>query len=411
MSGPKYSRAYIRELQRLKQLEKELEEQLENTKCKQVLKDIEKLEKDRRNICDDSTISECESIVREAEKLIPDSKTLRQMKDIIALIKKMAFRHCSTEGSSETLLREYNAIQSELKKLKNFLLILKDLKKQLSAEATVVAQEGQFEEFMSMEWTDTEEKIDIIPLDVQELYFEVLECLASSKDYESGKRSVDDTIMKVGDSDYKKRQLALRRQAIEVEKNSSQNNIEMLAKLNELRSMYTLLKWEAKQLPSTLEEIDAAIEETKNALEQRQATRYIAECIHRVFAERGYELLDDIIITNTLSQVEKDYYEFGEDSLINVSISDKGQILFEVVGDGTEASMDESRAEKLESEMRRFCPDYVEIREILRIHYGISLEEEHLCEPDKKYAKAVDITSQKSERREKVEKKKIYFDD
>jgi hypothetical protein len=411
MSGPKYSRAYIRELSRLKQLEKELADQLENTRRNQILKDIERLEKDRRKICDGSSVSECERIVREAERLIPHSRTLRKMQDTITLIKKMAMQHCSTTGNSDALLKEFNAMQLELQKLKNFLLVLKDLRKQLSAEGTVALQEGRLEEFMSMEWTDTKEKIDIIPLDVQELYFEVLECLAGTEDYESGKSSIDDTIMKVGDYDYKKRQLTLRKQAIEVEKNSSQNNIEVLTKLSELRSMYTLLGWEAKQLPSILEEINTAIAEAKSALEQRQASKYIAECIHRVFAKKGYELLDDSIVTKVSGRVEKDYYKFGQDSLINVSMSDKGQMLFEVVGDGTGVGMDESRAEKLESEMRRFCPDYAEIRETLRIHYGISLEEEHLCEPDKKYAKIVEVTSQKSERRAKAEKKKMYFDD
>lgn len=411
MSGPKYSRAYIRELQRLKQLEKELADQLENAKRNEILKDIERLEKERTKICYDPVISECESVIKEAETIIPDSKALRQMKETSALIMKLSMQHCSTTGNSEALLREFNAMQLEIQKLKNLLLVLKDLRKQLSAEGTVALQEVKLQEFMSTEWTDTEEKIDIIPLDVQELYFEVLECLADTEDYEGGKRSVDETIMKAGDTNYKKRQLMLRKQAIEVERNSSQNNITMLSKLNELQSMYTLLGGEAKQFPATIEEVKAAIEEAKSVLEQRQAAKYIAECIHRVFTEKGYVLLEDSIVMNASGQVERDYYEFGEDSLINVSMSDKGQMLFEVVGDGTEAGMDESRAEKLESEMRRFCPNYAEIKEALRIHYGISLEEEHLCESDKKYAKAVDITSQKSERRANVEKKKMHFDD
>lgn len=411
MSGPKYSRAYIRELQRLKQLEKELADQLENTKRNQVLKDIERLEKERAKICHDPAISECESVIKEAEVIIPNSKVLRQMKETIALIENLSKQHCSTGGNSEVLVREFYAMQSEMQKLKNLLFVLKDLKKQLSAEGTVALQEGKLEEFMSTEWADTEEKVDVIPLDVQELYFEILECLADTEDYEGGKRAVDETIMKAGDADYKKRLLALRKQAIEVERNSSQNNITMLAKLNELQSLYTLLGWEAKQLPSTIEEVEVAITEAQSVLEQRQAAKYIAECIHRVFAEKGYSLLEDSIVTNTSGQVERDIYEFGEDSLINVSMSDKGQMLFEVVGDGTEAGMDASRAEKLESEMRRFCPNYAEIRDALRLYYGISLEDEHLCDPDKKYAKAVNVTAQKSERRAKAEKKKMHFDD
>ena len=410
MSGPEYSKAYIRELQRLKQLEKELAAQIEKSKCDQILQDIKKLEKDRKRYGNDPIILDCEHVIEKAKKWIPDSQTLRQLEETVASIKAISLSKCSTTGNSATLLKQFHAFQSQIQKLKNYLHIVKDLREFVMAEGTTAVQENRLEEFLSTNWTDTAEKVDIIPLDLQELYYELLEGLAESADYEKDKQLIDKTIMKVGDTDYKKRQLALRIQAIKVENGSSQNTIEMLTKQNELRGMYALLGWEAKALPTSIDETERAIKEAREALEEKQASKYIAECIHKVFAEKGYALLEDSIVTNVSGQTKKDCFEFGEDSLIHVAMSDKGQMLFEVVGKGTEKGMDAGRASKLESEMRRFCPNYAEIREALRTQYGISLEEEHLCAPDRKYAKAMDVISGTSGRRAKTEKKR-YLED
>ncbi len=91
-------------------------------------------------------------------------------------------------------------------------------------------------------------------------------------------------------------------------------------------------------------------------------------------------------------------------------MSEHGQMLFEVVGDGEESLMDSRKAESLESEMRRFCPNYGDIKSALEKEYGISLEDEHLCEPDKKYAKMSGRNSNRSKRRKKTEKKMMSDD-
>ena len=411
MSGPKYSTAYIREMQRLKQLERELAEQLENSKKKKVLADIERLEQERQKYFEDEIISECEKVIPEAELLIPSSKTLIQLKKVFAEIKKKQLEICDISGSSDELIRKYDALLSKTRKLKNSLLLMRDLKSQLATEGTIALQEANAKEFFAIEWTDTEEKILTIPKSLQDIYYEVLDLLSSSDNYEQSKAVIDETIMKVGDTEYKKRQLEFRKNAIMVEKNSRQNNVKMLSLINQLKSLYELLGWEVKKIPEEERALEQSIDEAKTILEQRQATKYIIECVHRVFTEKGYVLLEDCTLTSGNGQVQKDYFEFGEDALINVAMSEKGQILFEVVGDGTERGMDDSRAAKLESEMRRFCPDYAEIKEILKTQYGISLEEEHVCEPDKKYAKAVDVTDKKNRRRRKTEKKMMYYDD
>lgn len=411
MSGPKYSTAYIREIRRLRQLEQELAAQLENSKRKQVLADISCLETERKRCCADSIIAEYDSVIAEAEKLIPGSKTLCQMKTTIADIKSKGCNICGTSGNSEELLKKYNQAQQELQKLKNSLLVLRDLKKQISVEGTAALQEKRNEEFLAMEWVDTGEKIETIPEDLKELYYEVLDLLAGRADYRASKTVIDETIMKVGDADYKRRQLELRRQALLVERDGPNDNLRMLELSYELQSLYSLLGWEAKEILTEQGELEKAIGEAHGTLEQKQKAHYIAKCVHEVFEKKGYALLDDSVITGSSGKVEKDYYEFGEDALINVAMSDKGQMLFEVVGNGNSTDMNATRAGQLESEMRRFCPNYAEIRQALRDDYGISLENEHLFEPDRKYAKAVDVSTQKSERRGKKEKKMMHYDD
>lgn len=411
MSGPKYSRAYIRELQRLKQLERQLAEQVEHSKRKQVLSDIARLEKLRKDCCSDSILSECQLLIPQAEQLIPNSKVLAQIKYLVSAMLVAQSAYCDTTGNSDELLKRYNKQQKEMEKLKNSVQLLKDLKKQLAAEGTIALREKRFEEFSEIKWSDTGEKIDTIPSDLQDVYLEVIELLAEFPDFEEKKRIIDNTIMKTGDVNYKKKQLELRKKALEVERNSSQDNIKLLALDNELRGLYTLLGWEAKQLPTSVPELEKAIVEAKEEADKRQKNRYIAGCLHKVFKEKGYALVDDVVVTSNGAQVQKAFFEFGEDSLINVSMSDAGQMLFEVVGDGAAGDMDATRAAQIESEMRRFCPNYAEIKGILAREYGISLEDEHLCEPDRKYAKAVELAESKSQRRAKKEKKMMHYDD
>jgi len=411
MSGPKYSRAYIRELQRLKQLERQLAEQVEQSKRKQVLSDIARLEKLRKECCSDSILSECQSLIPQAEKLIPNSKVLAQIKALVSDVLAAQSACCDTSGNSDELLQRYSAQKKAIEKLQNSVQLLKDLKKQIAAEGTVALQEKRSQEFSEMEWSDTGERIDTIPSDLQDVYLEVIELLAEFPDFEEKKKILDNTIMKTGDVEYKKKQLELRRKALVVERNSSQDNLKLLTLDNELRGLYTLLGWEAKQIPTDVSELEKAIAEAREEADKRQKNQYIAECLYKVFKEKGYTLVDDVVVTSNGAQVQKGFFEFGEDSLINVSMSAAGQMLFEVVGDGTAGGMDETRAAQLESEMRRFCPNYAEIKEILEREYGISLEDEHLCEPDRKYAKAVDVSEPKSQRRAKKEKKMMHYDD
>ena len=411
MSGPKYSRAYIRELQRLKQLERQLAEQLEQSKRKQILNDITRLEKLRKDCCTDSILSECQSLIPQAEQLVPNSKVLMRVKALVSSVLMAQSACCDTSGNSDELFKKHNKQQKEIEKLRNSVQLLKDLKKQLSAEGTAALQEKRAEEFSETEWADTGERIDIIPSDLQDVYLEVVELLEEFPDFKEKKKIIDNTIMKTGDIEYRKKQLELRKKSLEVERNSSQDNIKLVTLGNEVRGLYAFLGWEAKQIPTDISELEKAIVDAKEEADKRQKNRYIAECMHKVFKEKGYVLVDDVFVTCNGAQVQKGLFEFGEDSLINVSMSETGQMLFEVVGDGTAGGMDETRAAQLESEMRRFCPNYAEIKEILANNYGILLEDEHLCEPDRKYAKAVDVTETKHQRRSKKEKKMMHYDD
>ena len=171
MSGPKYSTAYIREQQRLQMLAKQLEEQLEKSKMKQVMDDIQRLEEQRQQYCEISTVVMCKRAILEAEQLIPDSPALKQMKDCMEVIKRIQQNHCDTTGTSTELLRNYQSLQTEMLTLDNTVSMLRTLKRKLSAEGTAVLQTQKMKEFENMEWVDTREKIETVPTDLQELYY------------------------------------------------------------------------------------------------------------------------------------------------------------------------------------------------------------------------------------------------
>ena len=412
MSGPKYSTAIIREIERLQQLAKQLEEQLEKQKRAQVLSDISRLDREKERVLSDANFLDCDSLVKKSEDLIPDSPYLAKLKEIRKEIEGVLKTKCSLDGNSEKLLENYATYKELISTAQNKKVLISDLKHRIAEEATTAQQEKREVLFLNEKWEDTGKKVSTIPVDVQEIYMEVLEMLADGDEYEDKKLAIDQLISNAGtDWAYKKQQLVNRRDALKVEKNRSVDTIRILRKITELRSIYSLLGYEEKEIPKESEAIDQALEEAKKLLNEKQQAEYVAECVHKVFKDRGYNLLGDSIVVNKGRKIQNDIYEYGDDSLISVSMSNKGQMLFEVVGDGTQKEMDESRAEQLESEMRRFCPDYKEIRDALLRDYGISLEQEHLCEPDKKYAKAIDTEEKMDSRRKKKEKKRMRYDD
>ena len=412
MSGPKYSRAVINEIARLERLAKQLEERIENEKRNQVLRDIEKLEKEKSLLCSDGIIDACKDMISQAEVCVADSDTLTQVKKLLDGIQTEIRNRCDASGNSAELMKQYGKYKESVQALKNKLSLIKTYNKQLEFEIGVAKQEKKEGEFLSIEWEDTGKTISVIPDTLKDLYSEVIELLMDSEDFEEKKRAIDEEVMSADtDLNYKTTLLKNRKNAILVEKNSSSNNIEVLSKINELTSLYSLLGGEAKEIPQDVEGIDAALKEAREQLKCRNEAEYVAACVHKVFKERGYSLLDDVVLQNNGKETEQTVYEYGDDSLVSVSMSDTGQMLFEVVGNGTQQGMDEVRSVRLESEMRRFCPDYKEIREILLRDYGISLEQEHLCEPERKYAKAIDVDKNSSDRRAKKEKKMMHYDD
>ena len=63
MSGPKYSYAIIREQQRLKQLQRKLEEELEKQKCQQLISEIGVLKNKIKNEKESVDLSEIKRIL------------------------------------------------------------------------------------------------------------------------------------------------------------------------------------------------------------------------------------------------------------------------------------------------------------------------------------------------------------
>lgn len=410
MSGPKYSRGYVRDIKRLQAIQKDIEIQLEKRKCKQLQDDIKKSVEALQKICHDSEIRESQELLEEIEEVIPTSVNLYRFKEMLECIEEYSQGEPRVKGNSKELTLYKDKVDRDLLKVRNYVSCVKEIKPILVKEASDEIQKQKYKAFMTEAWEDTGERVEISSPTVMKAYHDVLELLSEMPDFENKKRLIDETIMKTGDDEYKRKQLEMRRKSILVEANCKQNNIELLNLQSELRGMYSLLGWEAKRIPISGDELRNAIEEAKQELKQRQISKYIATSIHKVLADKGYSLVEDSIVNQADHGVSKNYYEFGQKSLINVSTSDKGQILFEIVGNGTPQEWSASDTEMLVSEMRRFCPNYQEVKRILLREYGISLEDEHLCEPDAKYAKVLSVGDKGNQRRGKQDVKAKYFD-
>ena len=117
----------------------------------------------------------------------------------------------------------------------------------------------------------------------------------------------------------------------------------------------------------------------------------------------GYDIASSEVLS--AQTMTKQYYDYTDNSAINIASSENGSMMFEVVGkkkkDGT--NVDTSA---VKSDMERFCPDYQKVKQGLQ-QYGISLNDKKLCPPDEKYVRFVDIKKYAStDRRITVRKRK-----
>ena len=192
-----------------------------------------------------------------------------------------------------------------------------------------------------------------------------------------------------------------------VEKQSENDNIELLKLRSEYIALSNLIYGECIEVPDDIDCLKDEIAEMLVEAQGQQIGQYVADCIDKVMSNLGYSIVSNEVLT--AQKMKKNNYDYSNDSAITVASSENGAMMLEVVGKKKENGENGSAA-SVKSDMERFCPDFQKIKQGLQ-QYGISLSDKKLCPPDEKYVRFVDIKKSASTDRRitaRNRKKRMY---
>ena len=155
MSGPKYSYAIIREQQRLKQLQRKLEEELEKQKCQQLISEIGVLKNKIKNEKESVDLSEIKRILSIASDECINIPTKDNAYRKVDELEKYFSIEPDLSGNSNSLVLQKNKLEQTLVKIKNLKGMIKQDGKELKAVIKDKIQEDRLSEFTSINWSDT----------------------------------------------------------------------------------------------------------------------------------------------------------------------------------------------------------------------------------------------------------------
>ncbi|KAA9023913.1 hypothetical protein [Niallia endozanthoxylica] len=152
--------------------------------------------------------------------------------------------------------------------------------------------------------------------------------------------------------------------------------------------------------PSQVEALKEDISTLEKQLREKEETEYIANSVNEIMTSLGYEVVSSDIMQTPKRRVVQQLYDFGEDSVINVSASDDGSLLFQVAGISEGPKREASSLEKVRmmENMEKFCEKYPVIREKL-LTKGIELTNEDLKPTCEEYVSFIDLSKRKNVRR------------
>ena len=126
MSGPKYSYAIIREQQRLKQLQRKLEEELEKQKCQQLISEIGVLKNKIKNEKESVDLSEIKRILSIASDECINIPTKDNAYRKVDELEKYFSIEPDLSGNSNSLVLQKNKLEQTLVKIKNLKGMIKE---------------------------------------------------------------------------------------------------------------------------------------------------------------------------------------------------------------------------------------------------------------------------------------------
>ena len=422
MSGPKYGTAVLeasrraaisariqRELEQMKRESEALKKKLEEEKLASLQSQIHILTQKNSRIQSEFLSSGVKEKIKESKFFVSDSAEIEVLEQLLNEIGKLDFQEClcSCSSEAEAVLKKMkqgeNALKENIEAAQTNLSVLgvkyssELVNRKESEYLTKVFKKGAVA--IGQEISDSKE------------YQEFVELAISLGTHQKDIDFIDALISNPAlDTPYKFKQIALRMETLSLEQEQSSERDEMLEEISYLQHQLDI----HAGIPDTRTERMNHLAELKTQFENKLAEEYINQSIEEVMDECGYNIVRNDLMKNGTRRVEKSFFDYSEDSILQVALSDSGAVMFEVMSRKQSNTITSSDKAAVKSDMERFCPDYQLIRDKLA-QKGVILQNEKLMPPNEKYVRSVGIEvpahSTTCNRRAGTKRKVRYFND
>jgi hypothetical protein len=226
------------------------------------------------------------------------------------------------------------------------------------------------------------------------VYNELLNEILYCENFENIKNDIDSIINNhTVDDEYKVKQMKIRIEAAKIQKEASTDVIEYLQLKNDYVSLCDVLQKPLEIVPIEIEELRNKVSEMEKELKEITMMQYVSESLKHSMENLGYDIIGHEEVKTSNQAIDKNYFDFATNSMVNVSTSKNGAVLFEVMGKHSDLT-DEQKT-SIQDDMERFCPDYADVKAELS-KYGITLERENLYPADIKYVRGGNVENSTS---------------
>lgn len=403
MSGPKYGCAKL-DMKKLRELQDSLSNELESTRCEILRGKIEEMLAETEKLLEENRSVYYTALLAEAENKLPESGNTILLRKQVNELNLLSQQEFSMEGNSPNLIVSLYVYEERKNKIRDLFLLMEETKAALSEEMSEVASSDSA--FMSRDWKNKDINRERAVPELTEAYHNLLFEAAGQSNFSELKNSAELVMNNHSvEVSYKIHQLEALLEGVRLEKESGQRLRKRHQLENDFRVYSGYLGEEITVIPADETELSRAVEELKARIDGKLTAEYTAEALDSVLEKMGYDVLGSESVKGKNQEIAKKYYDFSDNSALNVSSSDNGSVLFEVMGKESDEPLSDGEKQAVKEDMDRFCPDFFKIREELA-KLGVILEQERHFEADVRYVRGIDLSKfNKSDRREKREKK------
>lgn len=390
MSGPKYGTAQV-DTRRLQELMSEVNTFLEDKRIEKVKEDI-KMQKYKTNLL----IKEFKNgivykIIEKADALCPESKELQALNNIIFQFEGFADDEFSDDGTLVDLFVSLLNYEEKADILKDYIFKAKQVADELNRKYKLeITADNDHSSFINKNIP----LISPVSPRVKECYDTILSRSADNSYYENLKKNLDliisntkmDDDMKISRMNFQfESSGAIGNKALSSDEFPHQNETEFI----KLKNEYEVLCEYCNVTPENITDLkllEESISILKKMIENKKSDEYISETMKKVMSDLGYNVIRSDTVSNANKNIMKNFYDFSKNSILNISSSNDGAVMMEIMGKHTELTEEEKLTVKCD--MDRFCPNYYIIKRELE-KYGIILNNEKLFEANIKYVRGI----------------------